>query len=848
MSARPVTVLLPCHTFDDFPTWLSEQEAEELLAAWTAAWHPAVIAAAGQQPEWASVDLRPPEGDRIGIVPAFCDDRFSAQADADDGRWIRGLAELPAIAAAAADRLGVRPPTDGAALPGAAHADDFFALGLAALVAELLARRMRSEAALDATGFATAVVAAARAAVVGDAAAVEAGLREAFACLDATRARYYPVESWAVDVVLLAPTTLGVGLIAELESPVPLALVASGAVIRLLAERHPDSLAAVRAAVAAGRIEACGGRDDERPLDACTAEEIRDSFARGRAAWREHVGAAPSCFAAVGGGSSAILPQVLAGFGYSAAIWSLFDGTPLPDPGAGRIRWEGGGAGIEAVARPPLAADSCQSVLGLAEALGDALDHDHTAVIQFAHYAGTATRWHPLLRRIGQWCGLVGTFVTPTRLMERSAGTGLAASFEPDAFAPTSPPEDTSSDPIALAQTATRDEARRLLGTVTAVHDALPPAAATAGADGARAGQSGRRGWLPPGLLGRRRDDDSRALDNGLVRLVSHPRTGGILALKRPADRGNRLSQQLAVRTTAPPRPGHWLPAEDRGEWTRMEAESIDRSGPLAGGTLVSRGRLVDAAGRGAGRFEQRMSLVPGLPLAVLDLEIELDRTPSGPLWEAHLACRFAWHENEDVEVRRSLHVQSIATERSRFTAPHFIEVVPEASRTGPGGDAIAILTGGLPWHLRSSPHVVDCLLPTGSPRAATRLAVGIGLARPWEMALALAAGELPAVGPPLPENVRLTSGASTGGDRPGSLRLGILESAGRAGEVRIEFAHAFARAAVVDLEGRPRPDVHVAVDGRAVVLHLHRYQWVELVLDRAGELPDEAEGRGGSA
>ena len=75
-------------------------------------------------------------------------------------------------------------------------------------------------------------------------------------------------------------------------------------------------------------------------------EEIRDSLASARTSWVDHVGRAASCYAAIRGGSSALLPQVLTGFGVRAAIWSLFDGSPLPDAGAGRIRWEGTGGGV----------------------------------------------------------------------------------------------------------------------------------------------------------------------------------------------------------------------------------------------------------------------------------------------------------------------------------------------------------------------------------------------------------------------------------------------------------------------------------------------------------------------
>ena len=44
--------LLPCQTLEDFPTRCSRDNAQGLLAAWTALWHPALIAAAGKAPVW----------------------------------------------------------------------------------------------------------------------------------------------------------------------------------------------------------------------------------------------------------------------------------------------------------------------------------------------------------------------------------------------------------------------------------------------------------------------------------------------------------------------------------------------------------------------------------------------------------------------------------------------------------------------------------------------------------------------------------------------------------------------------------------------------------------------------
>jgi hypothetical protein len=297
-------------------------------------------------------------------------------------------------------------------------------------------------------------------------------------------------------------------------------------------------------------------------------------------------------------------------------------------------------------------------------------------------------------------------------------------------------------------------------------------------------------------------------------------------------DRGNRISQQLALRTTAAPSPGRWEPPEERAEYAVMEAEAISRAGSAADGTIESRGRLVDAAGRGVGRFTQRLSLVAGLPLALIDIDVRLDEPVTGPVFESHVASRFAWHENEDVEIRRSLHLQSIVTERTRFPAPHFIEIAPEAGRGAGGG--VAILTAGLPWHLRSSPHVLDAILLAGGREAACRLAVGVGLERPWDAAIELAAGVIPTTGLAVPANVRLTVDPPQAGDLPTILRVGLVESVGRAGDVRIEWADELSRAGAVDSLGHPLTDVAVTVAGRTTTVRLERYQWLQLVLEFA--------------
>jgi hypothetical protein len=742
MPPERVVVFFPCYSLDDFPTWLDDREADELLAYWTAAWDPRLIAATGRIPEWASVDVHPQDGDSLlGLVPPQCDERFEVMAAATGlpgSQLVRQTQGRDAIVAAAVAKLGHAQPD---VVP---FREDFHALGLGWLLSELLARRMRSSMALGTTNFTEAAVAAALASVAGDEPAAREKLQECFDVLAANRGQYYPVDFWLMDLVLLAESTLGPRLARDLEATTPLAFVATGQVIESLAHMDPALLARMRTRLEDGSVELVGGRYDSTPLDWCALATIRASFARGHSAYREHLGATPVTYGQCTGGSSAFLPKILDELGYTGAIWTLFDGTPLPDTGTSRIRWQGEGkACIDAVARPPLDARKAATILALADKIGDALDHDHTAVIQFAHYAGTASPWFEALRRIGGWTTALGTFTTPQKLFAATTGAGMLADFAPDAFPPTLPnaTDDASPDPLGARVAAARDEARRLAAAEPAIaawQEALAAPAATAAAPRA---SSEPALWqrVARGLFGTGDDDAARlSLENEWLRLRVNPKTGGLLSLRSMKnDRGNQLSQQLALRTSRPaPPPGSaWEDPQERAVYSSMVADRIVREGPAS---ILSTGRLVDAEGREVGGFTQRISLVPGRPLALLDIDLTVPRQGvAGPVFEAYTACRFAWNENDDIDLCRSLHAEPIVTERSRFTAPHFLALKNVAARA----DDVLIATGGLPWSLRSAPHMVDLILLAGSRQAGSfHMAVGLGIESPREVALALMA------------------------------------------------------------------------------------------------------------
>ena len=75
MSYDELITLIPGHSLEDFPTELGEEPASSLLSAFSAMWHPVLIAKAECLPTWhradEAVEVRP---SRIVIVPTACQD------------------------------------------------------------------------------------------------------------------------------------------------------------------------------------------------------------------------------------------------------------------------------------------------------------------------------------------------------------------------------------------------------------------------------------------------------------------------------------------------------------------------------------------------------------------------------------------------------------------------------------------------------------------------------------------------------------------------------------------------------------------------------------------------------
>jgi alpha-mannosidase len=327
-------------------------------------------------------------------------------------------------------------------------------------------------------------------------------------------------------------------------------------------------------------------------------------------------------------------------------------------------------------------------------------------------------------------------------------------------------------------------------------------------------------------------------LRNEFFEVLIDTTTGAIKSLHEYSSRRNRLSQQVALRTPGPPgKPGDaYRDPDETAVYSIMGADSVEVTCATAAmGEITVRGRLMNKSGTTQANFMQVFRTWKGS--RVLQIEIELDpqeELKSDP-WNSYYACRFAWGD-EAALLARTVHQQRHATTTKYLEAPHYIEVDLAEKRT-------TFLTGGLPFHRRSGPAMVDSLLVVrGETCRKFTLGVGIDLPHPLHEAMSLLA-------PPVAVPISAASPASgssgwllhvdsrnvitthlsplieTG--KVIGFRTGLLETAGRAAEIGVSAFRPVARARTIDFRGEVLHECTIA-DGKAK-LNMSAHEWCEL-------------------
>jgi alpha-mannosidase len=830
MKFTELLILLPCHSLEDFPTHHRGEAAEGLLAAWTALWHPALIAVAQKTPNWARADDPPtPNPGAIFVVPTVAEldlpADFKDRATSAGAALVSGLVRRNDLIGKILETLG----DDAPSIADHSLINDFFALGLAFLLTELLTRRMRYMSRIDETSFQEKVVAAATAGANDNLDAARDALKRAFELLMEARAHFYPVDTNLLDFTLVAETTIGQSLRDELARDTPANLFASGEALEQMAAREPLSLTALKTAIADGRASIVAGEHAELELPLFPPESILALLRRGRETYVHHLQTAPRVFARRRYGLTPALPQLLRGLGYQAALHFTLDDGRFPQAERSKTSWEGAGySTIDTIARVPLDARDAGSILQLPEKLGESMDYDYVSMTSFVHWPGHSSIFYDDFRRIPQFAPVFGKFVTANDFFSNTESAGQFSRFEPDQYrSPYLVQSVTAGCPNYLSSYVRRNVLRHQISsaesfstwaamltgaayafdqslaaqielaetpddtTIAKLHANAASTLATAIADNPSPSDLGRLIFNPAGFSRRfivplllesppavagpiqaldetngnaralvevpafgfawigptgetnstksprklkssRAIADGNALTNEDIEVTIHPETGGIQSIRDRTSRGNRLSQQLAMRLPHRPLPidvdqaiaatGH-----DR-RYTRMLANMIEvTDAGRVRGEITSRGRLIDGD-RTVAEFTQKTRLIAGSRIIEIDIELAPFDEPLADPLHSYYACRWAWPEDFS-ELRRSVHQASYSTNLNRFEAPDFVEIVGTKTRT-------TVLPAGLPFHIRSGDRTLDTLLVVrGESARHFSLGIAVEHPRPWHAA-----------------------------------------------------------------------------------------------------------------
>jgi len=381
-------------------------------------------------PRWTAAASPPddPTGHLILLPPTaepLLPDDWLVHAEQLGARLIRGQSGRPEMMAAALAMLD-SPPV----LVDPALVADFLALGFSHFVTETITVSIRYMNSLDESAFERELLAAAMAACCGDGEEARTRLQSAFDLLHTAREYYYPADSHLLDLTLVAPTTLGSSLRAQLsdsgaDGAAPCNLLISAQVLQQMAAREPATLDALRHALQQGAASIVGGEFYELELPLLGPEAIRGQLEKGIAIYETHVSARPSVFGRRRFGMTPVLPQILDYLRFTAALHATLDDGRFPSGNTSRQRWEGiDGTTVEAVIRVPVDGSRSEGFLRLPHALSGVADMDNQPTVIFAHWPGQSSPWYEDVRRARRYTTALGTFRTVGDYFDRTGMSG----------------------------------------------------------------------------------------------------------------------------------------------------------------------------------------------------------------------------------------------------------------------------------------------------------------------------------------------------------------------------------------------------------------------------------------
>ena len=433
MGYNKVAVILPGYGLDNLPYDIDDQQAEGLLNAFAAPWHPQLLAELQSAPSWHSCDeFADSELTTLFVIPPISEEYLHGswlQSGEDAAGVVREVTEREELVAAVLAEAGIAPATG----LDADLVADCMALGLAHMLMEVLTQQMHYFTNIDEEILGQHAVEAAKAIVAGENKEAREKLTVAYEVLVEARERFYPVDCYLLDLCLLNAEQANENLAETLAGSTPINLLMEASE---LAGLNDDILAAIKMGLekpdpeTAARIGLIGGEhsDVAAPLAPLT-DWLRD-FQRGLDNFDSAVGERPHAWARKRFGFSPLLPQVLKSLGYTTALHFALDDGTYPDGEHSKFSWEGSdGTAIDAISRIPIAIESAGALLKLPNRIAESMQEDMVAAVLFARWPDVKTPWLRDFQRIHSYGQVFGRFVTFDEFAEDSGDPGHNSAY-----------------------------------------------------------------------------------------------------------------------------------------------------------------------------------------------------------------------------------------------------------------------------------------------------------------------------------------------------------------------------------------------------------------------------------
>lgn len=417
-------ILFPCYQWDDFPRSLADRQAAGLLAGWTVLWHPHLLASANQLPAWSRADQPPDKWENVlAILPVASENRFPDQLRE---RIVSGGGTHLACSPTRRELLlqlqqqNIVPtalPADTADL-----LDDFFALGYCYLQVQLMTRQLRYATHLDQAIFEDHLLQAARAFQEANAEVTHQMLQSCFDQLGQERDHFYSHDTHIIEIILVAASTLGAKLNAELERPQSINLLINGKLLEKLAEVNPKALEVIRERIKNGTLSIVGGSYSDLAHPLLDADSIRRDLQLGHDTFLKYLDHKPTVFARYKDGITPQFPPLLRRFGYQGSMLFAWESGSYPEATQVKSAWESSdGTAIDTLSGSVVDGSNADSFLGMGTKLGQSLDHDHISTMIVAHWPGCSSEFISDHARTSTRTPALGKWMSAERYFEITA-------------------------------------------------------------------------------------------------------------------------------------------------------------------------------------------------------------------------------------------------------------------------------------------------------------------------------------------------------------------------------------------------------------------------------------------